>query len=158
LLAVLVTPALASCGSTKIVTKTVPAPTATPPAVPTPASTGTGPSASSFTTMPVYFQGVAGPPMQKPATLELTGDGTLFVMRVQWTAWGGSTATGVGVAEYHGCTPSCAQARLHVALVSVRLSGVRACSGHRFYSSVTLVLRSGQPLDRGFLQRSWSPC
>jgi hypothetical protein len=90
--------------------------------------------------------------------LELTGDGTLFVASVQWTSWGGPKATGSGNAEYHGCTPNCAQAPLHTALVSIRLVGVRVCSGRRYYSGVTLTLNSGQLVDPQFLQRSWSPC
>jgi hypothetical protein len=90
--------------------------------------------------------------------LQLTVDGTLFVGRVQWTSWGGRSATGSGNAEYHNCNPSCAQGTPHNALVSIRLFGIRACSGRQYYSGVTLTLNSGQLLNEQFLQRSWSPC
>ncbi len=110
------------------------------------------------TTAAVYFEGAAGGPLSKPASLELTADGTLFVGGVQWTSWGGATATGSGTAEYHGCTPSCAQAPTNTALVSIRLFGVRVCSGRSYYSGVNLTLNSGQLLDAQYLQRSWSPC
>lgn len=90
--------------------------------------------------------------------MQLTVDGTLFVSGVQWTSWGGSTATGSGNAQYHGCSPDCAQAPSHTALVSIRLFGIRVCSGRHYYSGVTLTLNSGQLLDKQFLQRSWSPC
>lgn len=106
----------------------------------------------------MYFQGVAGPRGQRPRTLELTGDGTLAVLGVQWTSWGGATATGTGNAEYHGCTPNCASAPLHQALVSIRLSTIRVCGGRAYYAGITLTTNSGRLLDRDFLQRSWSPC
>ncbi len=107
---------------------------------------------------PVAFQGVVGSAAQRPRTLELTGDGTLAVTGVQWASWGGQTATGSGNAEYHGCTPNCAAAPAHTALVSIRLFGIRICSGRQYYSAVALRLNSGRLLDRQFLQRSWSPC
>ena len=107
---------------------------------------------------PVYFQSVVGRPAQKPSALQLTADGTLEVERVQWSGWGGPDATGTGNASYHGCTPNCAAARVHTAVVSVRLSDIRVCGGRRYYSGVSLTLSSGALLDRQFLQRSWSPC
>lgn len=160
---------LASCGTstTKTVTKVAPvtttaAPTSTTGSAPTTSTTSTTAPTSTTTAAsaasPVYFEGVAGGRAQRPKTLELTGDGTLFVSSVQWDAWGGPTATGTGNAQYHGCTPTCAQATPNSALVSIRLSTVRVCSGRQYYSSVTLTMNSGQLLDKSFLQRSWSPC
>ena len=113
---------------------------------------------STTPTQSVVFQGAVGAAAQRPRALELTGDGTLAVEGVQWASWGGPEATGTGNATYHGCTPNCAAAPVHTALVSVRLFGVRSCSGRRYYSAVVLTLNSGQKLDRSFLQRSWSPC
>jgi FlaG/FlaF family flagellin (archaellin) len=149
-LVVAVVASLASCGTTatKTVTRRVPAPS------PTPVTT----TATTPATGAVYFEGAGGDPQQRPSSLQLTADGTLFVAGVQWTSWGGSAATGSGNAEYHGCTPNCAQATPHTALVSIRLFGIRVCSGRQYYSGVTLRLNSGQLLDEQFLQRSWSPC
>jgi hypothetical protein len=158
--------ALASCGSTttKTVTKRAPAPspapvtsTTTQPATST-ATASTTTSATATTTVSVYFAGVVGRARQRPASLELTGDGTLFVSGVQWSSWGGPTATGSGNAQYHGCNPNCAEAPAHSALVSIRLTSMRACSGRHYYSSLVLTLNSGQLLDKEYLQRSWSPC
>jgi hypothetical protein len=133
---------LAACGSsaTKTVTKVTTTTTA------------------ATSAQPVVFQGVAGAGIERPSRLELTADGTLFVSGVQWSSWGGAEATGNGNAEYHGCTPTCAQATPHTALVAIRLSRIRVCSGQRYYSAVTLTMNSGQLLDRQFLERSWSPC
>jgi len=165
---------LAACGSstTRTVTERVTtsgptssASTATAPA----AGTGTGSAtsattssstASSTTAAPaaVYFQGAVANAQQRPSSLQLTGDGTLTVNGVQWTSWGGPTASGTGTAEYHGCNPNCASAPVHTALVSIRLADVRVCSGRSYYAGVALTMSSGRLLDASFLQRSWSPC
>jgi hypothetical protein len=151
--------ALAGCGSTTTKTVVRRSSTAPPGTTTTPTTTGTAAATTTtLTTAPVYFQGVVGPPAQRPGALELTADGTLSVERVQWSSWGGSAATGTGNAIYHGCTPNCAAARVHAAIVSVRLSDVRTCHGRRYYSGLELTLSSGQLLDRQFVQRSWSPC
>ncbi len=122
-------------------------------------TTTTAPTTTSApASQPAYFQGVAGGGRQRPPTLELTGDGTLFVDHVQWSSWGGPTATGSGDAVYHGCTPDCAQAPTHTALVTIRLSEIRTCGSRRYYAGITLTRSSGRLLDEGFLQRSWSPC
>jgi hypothetical protein len=151
--------ALSSCGTTttKTVTATAPSSSAS---LSSSTSTGSASSKSGApSTGPVYFQGAVGAPLQRPVTLPLTADGTLFVLRASWKSWGGPTATGSGTAEYHGCQPSCAQGQPHHAPVSIVLSGVRACASRQYYSRVTLTMRSGQQLDRPFLQqRGWSPC
>jgi hypothetical protein len=145
---------LTSCGTatTTTITKPATAPTTT-------VATTTAPTTiTSTTTAAVYFQGVAGPSVQRPGSLELTGDGTLYVSGAQWTSWGGQAAMGTGIAHYHGCTPTCAQAPVQDALVAIRMFGIRACAGRRYYSGLTLTLNSGGLLDKEFLQRSWSPC
>jgi hypothetical protein len=106
----------------------------------------------------VYFQGAVGGLAVRPISLQLTADGTLSVERVQWSSWGGPTATGSGSALYHGCVPNCAAAPTHAAVVAIRLSNVRTCAGKRYYAGITLRLTSGRLLDQSFLQRAWSPC
>jgi hypothetical protein len=159
LVGVMAAAALSSCGmtTTKTVTTSAPGPSASSSSS---ASAGTSSSTNGTPVAgPVYFQGAAGAPLQRPVTLPLTADGTLFVLRARWTSWGGATATGTGTAEYHGCQPSCAEAQPHHAPVSILLSGVRACASRQYYSRVILTQRSGQQLDRPFLQhRNWSPC
>jgi hypothetical protein len=138
---------LVACGSTttKTVTKvTIGPPTTQATTTAAPVTTAaTTPSVTSTITAtasassPVLFEGVAGAALQRPRSLQLTGDGTLFVSGVQWSSWGGATATDSGNANYHGCTPNCAEAPVQTALVSIRLSGVRVCSGRHYYSGVT---------------------
>ena len=131
-----------------------------PPPTRTSASTlATSPTrATTAPAAPVYFEGAVGGGQQRPSSLQLTADGTLSVEQVQWTSWGGATAAGSGSALYHGCTPNCAAAPTHAAVVSIRLTDVRTCRGRRYYAGVTLTRSSGRLLDEGFLQRSWSPC
>ena len=107
----------------------------------------------------VYFS--QGPTVKqiRPSTLQLTGDGTLAVFKAKWSRWGGATATGTGVAEYHGCVPSCAAAKVHTVHVSIVLSGVVPCRGVNYYVEVTLTEPDGKHLDSSFLRsRSYSPC
>ncbi len=115
-------------------------------------------AASTATAATVYFTGAAAGRHVKPRTLELTGDGTLEVSQVHWSAWGDPVAKGGGQAEYHGCTPNCASAPVHRAHVSIRLSNIRTCSGRQYYTHVRLTLRSGRLLDRRFLRISYRPC
>ena len=106
----------------------------------------------------VLFADVNGNHVVRPKTLFLTGDGTLEVQFVHWSSWGGSAATGSGKAEYHGCTPDCAQAKVHHAQVTIALSKLKTCSGKQYYSHVALTLPSGKLLDKKYLKRSWAPC
>ena len=107
----------------------------------------------------VYFRGAVNRPRVEPKSLYLTADGTLYVGNVVWSHWGGRVAQGRGLAEYHGCTPNCAAAKVHHATVRVRLTRIRACHGKRFYSRVALVKRDGRLLDGRYLGgQDWSPC
>lgn len=142
---------VAACGSSTTKTVTTGGDTTSTP-------TTTSTTTPTTPTRAVYFQGAVGGAAQRPASLQLTGDGTLAVDRVQWDSWGGADATGTGNASYHGCTPNCAAAPVQTSLVSIRLFGLRVCSGRSYYSGVTLTLNSGQLLDKSFMQRSWSPC
>ena len=106
-----------------------------------------------------YFQGAVNEPRVQPKSLYLTADGTLYVGQLQWSKWGGRTAQGSGLAEYHGCTPSCAAAKVHRARVEVRLTAAASCHGMRFYTHVALRRRDGRRLDARYLRsQTWGPC
>jgi hypothetical protein len=107
----------------------------------------------------VYFEGAANGPRVQPKSLYLTADGTLYVGNLVWSTWGGPSAQGRGRAEYHGCTPSCAAAKVHHAQVRVRLTKIRSCHGKRYYTDVTLRTRNGHLLEGSYLNgQNWSPC
>lgn len=106
----------------------------------------------------VRFHDVNAQNVVKPKTLFLTGDGTLEVQSATWSSWGGANARGAGNAEWHGCTPNCAAAKVHHAHVTITLSNVKTCAGRKYYSHVALTLPSGKLLAANYLKRSWAPC
>jgi hypothetical protein len=107
-----------------------------------------------------FFVNVDNHRQIKPHTLFLTGDGTLDVAKATWSNWGGNRAVGVGTAQFHGCTPSCAAGKQHQARVTIRFSDRVSCHGRRFYNRVSLLnRRSGKPLFTSFLKhQNWAPC
>jgi hypothetical protein len=80
------------------------------------------------------FVGPVGGAEVRPGTLYLSADGTLVMKRVRWTTWGGSSADGRGIIDYHGCTPNCGTAPEHSQVATVVLSRVVACHGHTYYT------------------------
>jgi hypothetical protein len=107
----------------------------------------------------VYFRGAVNGPRVEPKSLYLTADGTLYVGNLVWSKWGGRAAQGLGLAEYHGCKPNCAAAKVHRARVHVRLTGIRSCHGNRYYTHVALRKRGGGLLEAKYLNRqTWGPC
>lgn len=108
----------------------------------------------------VHFEGaVNNGRTVEPGTLWLSADGTLVVQHVQWSTWGGTTATGRGTAYYHGCTPTCAQAPEHHARVVTKLSRIHVCGKRAWYSTVTLYVRRKGKLRVLFARKTnWAPC
>jgi hypothetical protein len=47
-------------------------------------------------------------PEHKPASLLMSGDGSLYAQHITWSGWGTATATGRGTAEANNCQPDCA--------------------------------------------------
>jgi hypothetical protein len=96
----------------------------------------------------------------RPRSLYLTGDGTLDVLKVSWRSWGATQAIGTGVADYHGCTPSCAAGKPHQLQVIVRLGSPVTCHGRRYFNRVQLFnRRTTKPFFTSFLaHQNWAPC
>ena len=103
----------------------------------------------------VWFDGAITNRHVEPSPLWLSADGTLVVLHVRWSTWGGRVAVGKGSAEYHGCTPSCAQAPAHHVAVTINLWDIVGCNGHAYYNKVTLYKRHGKlPVH----YQHWAPC
>src|ERR1051326_8229856 len=47
-------------------------------------------------------------PKHEPATLYLSGDGSLWAKDITWSRWGNPTTVGHGTAEANNCQPDCA--------------------------------------------------
>ena len=86
----------------------------------------------------VWFDGAVLARHVEPSPLWLSADGTLVVLHVRWSRWGGRVAVGTGAASYHGCTPDCGSAPVHHADVTIHLYDIVECSGRAYYNKVTL--------------------
>jgi hypothetical protein len=108
-------------------------------------------------TTPVLFQGAFVPAHVRPTSLQLSADGTLAVTAASWSSWGETSATGTGVASFHGCDPNCAQATPHTAPVTISLQTIKTCDGREYYSRAVVRTESDdQLLDPD--SASWAPC
>jgi hypothetical protein len=67
------------------------------------------PTAYVTCTTPADGCTVASQMQTTPATMYLSGDGSLFVRKITWQGWGSGTATGTGTAWANNCKPTCAQ-------------------------------------------------
>jgi hypothetical protein len=107
-----------------------------------------------------WFAGVGGGKKIRPATLYLSGDGTLDVIHARWSSWGGRVATAHGIAAWHGCTPNCAAGKPHRTAVIVTLLHPVSCHGTRYYNTVRLFSRrTGHPMfARALRLEKWAPC
>lgn len=103
----------------------------------------------------VWFDGAIINRHVEPSPLWLSADGTLVVLYVRWSKWGGRVAVGKGSAEYHGCTPSCGQAPAHHVAVTIHLWDIVRCDGQLYYNKVTLYRRLGKLPVR---YQHWAPC
>ncbi|MFZ0043564.1 MAG: hypothetical protein WAK93_19805 [Solirubrobacteraceae bacterium] len=111
----------------------------------------------------VNFEGAVKPPHTptvRPGDLFLSADGTLEVTGMHWRNWGGKTAVGYGEAEYHGCSPSCAQAPAHHAKAEVKLSKIVRCQHRSWYAHVTIYTRRASGAYRLYESdpTNWAPC
>src|SRR5947209_12322393 len=103
---------------------------------------------------PVRFRGAGGSAQVRPATLLLTGDGTLTDVNVHWSSWGGRVSVGHGIADWHGCTPNCAQGeassrprdRAPVPDTGLRRRALLRARDHRHQSRAPIQSRVVRPL------------
>jgi len=89
------------------------APVQSPPVSSPPISPNPGSGASSVTVCiaPVVSCSVSEQ-KSEPATLLLSGDGSVFVAAITWSGWGDATAQGSGTLSVDNCNPNCAQGSL----------------------------------------------
>jgi hypothetical protein len=81
---------------------------------------------------------VAGPcgvtPRHEPASLLMSGDGSLYAKDITWAGWGTSTAVGRGTAEENNCEPDCAQGSYSGYGVSITLTRPEPWHGDEVYT------------------------
>jgi hypothetical protein len=67
----------------------------------------------------------------EPAALDTAAD--LSLSGVHWTSWGAEGASGVGTLRIVTCQPSCAASAFKDVPARIELSGVKTCSGRRYF-------------------------
>jgi hypothetical protein len=77
----------------------------------------------------------------RPHTIGISCDRTFSLRAIHWTSYGGSVALGRGRARTQGCTPACANGRVRMLPVRIRLSKVVTCGGRQFYAHMHYRLR-----------------
>lgn len=84
-----------------------------------------------------------------PAGCVLSGDGTVALWDMTWSAWGATVADGTGTEKLDDCTPNCAAGTLHAVRVAVTLSRpVMVCvagTGRWFWTRVSFTWPDGLP-------------
>jgi hypothetical protein len=87
----------------------------------------------------------------EPRSLILAcADGNAYLTAIRWSAWGASSATGIGVLHRNDCTPYCAAGHFHTSRATVTLSKPESCKGKLVFDRVTWqVGRKVQLLDYG---------
>jgi hypothetical protein len=100
-------------------------------------------------------QDIYGQALFRPATAQVSGDGTYVLSGMNWSAWSATTAVGTGTALLDDCNPNCADGHIYHVPVEVTFSDpVKACKGgfngqtpevRYFWSRAEFVYPSGLP-------------
>ncbi|GAB3277781.1 hypothetical protein [Kineosporia babensis] len=98
--------------------------------------------------------------LYKPQELQITDDSSLEVENLNWSAWTGEEAVGLGVARLNTRVPDCTEGRDERHPVRIILSGEAMCEDKRFFTSLVVHWRSEVPegIPQDFEYRSGSPC
>ncbi len=88
----------------------------------------------------------------KPATVILAcGDAGLVAVKLHWSSWESSSASGVGTGEAKLCKPNCAEGKVAKAKMRLVLSKPRLCSqdGKRHFTKIRYTWVDGAPTGTG---------
>jgi hypothetical protein len=91
-------------------------------------------TASAGTTERVLLPGCGGTDVAryKPkGVIVLCGDGGFRVVRITWSTWTETSATGRGTAKVNNCKPNCASGKFESFRVKVSLSRPKTCPGSK---------------------------
>lgn len=78
---------------------------------------------------------------QPRSILLACGDGTNGLVKLKWSHWSSSKASGSGIDAYNTCTPTCVAGKLKQARVTVTLSKPIRCAHRKHQVFDTAVLR-----------------
>ena len=107
-------------------------------------STGVTPNAQAA---PAAYVNDCGYPAYKPQSLtQYCADAGTGVVKIKWTSWTSTRATGTGSYYVNLCEPNCADGKLIWAKVKVVLSGPKFTRGKRYLMNVTVSSLTGKAL------------
>jgi hypothetical protein len=89
-----------------------------------------------------------GPAQVRPHEVLLSEDGTLALYAIHYESYGGAAATATGRGYTRGCTPDCAQGKVHRPRATIRLSQVTKCEGKLIYARLQYTFKG--PIPAGF--------
>jgi hypothetical protein len=88
----------------------------------------------------VDCDGAATAASVRPRTIVLAcGDGNAQLIKLHWSTWGGTTATGRGTAVLNDCTPTCVGGTFRRYPMRVSLSAIKPCRDLRQYTRLRIV-------------------
>lgn len=75
------------------------------------------------------------------------GDAGIWLSKLKWSSWSGSSAKGAGSYNANTCTPDCATGKIKSYPVKVTLSKPKTCSGqtHRAFKQAALTYTGTRP-------------
>jgi hypothetical protein len=80
--------------------------------------------------------GVEGDVGVRPASLDVSADGTLQDLR--WKDWGESTASATGALRLRDCDPTCAGGGIDTLKATIKLSSPRLCGRATYFDHATV--------------------
>jgi hypothetical protein len=120
-------------------TSAPPAPTQVPTQVPTSAAPPSTGSLSNVTVCIAPVVSCQGELKSQPATILLSGDGSIFVNDLSWTGWGSEGATGHGTLKIDNCEPNCAQGSFKDYAATIVVDGLTPYdSGKQAYDTMNV--------------------
>ena len=84
----------------------------------------------------------ANKPVVRPTVFDIFCDGSAALVKLSWTSWNATEATGTGVSWVDNCVPNCAQGkwtRQNAIVVLWRAKPVAHHKGQSAYSKMTLL-------------------
>jgi hypothetical protein len=93
-----------------------------------------------------YFNDCGYPAYKPQSITQYCADAGTGVVKIKWTSWTSTRATGTGSYYVNLCEPDCADGKLVWAKVRVVLSGAKFTRGKRYLMNVTVSSLNGKAL------------
>jgi len=106
----------------------------------------TGTTTNAQAAPSAYFNDCGYPAYKPQSITQYCADAGTGVVKIKWTSWTSTRATGTGSYYVNLCEPDCADGKLVWAKVKVVLSGAKFTRGKRYLMNVTVSSLNGKAL------------